>query len=69
MSRNNQRPSDVINERLWTVNEVADYLGVTVSCLHGWRYKRTGPPAAVIGGKLRYRSQDVRGWVDHQFVP
>lgn len=50
-------------ERLWTVEEVAEYLGVPVSTLYGWRHRNLGPRGRRIGKHLRYRSEDVLAWV------
>ena len=32
-------------EPLWTVEQTAEFLGVPVSTLYQWRYRRTGPLA------------------------
>jgi excisionase family DNA binding protein len=50
-------------ERLWTVEDVARYLGVPVETLYRWRKVRYGPPAARIGRYLRYDPAAVRAWV------
>ncbi|GGL24195.1 hypothetical protein GCM10014719_27340 [Planomonospora parontospora subsp. antibiotica] len=52
--------------RLWTVEEVAEYLGVPVGTLYQWRYKKTGPPGRRIGKYLRYLPEDVHAWVREQ---
>ena len=58
------RPVSAIADRLWTVHEAADYLGISVATLYGWRSAGVGgPPGRRIGNKLRYRPQDVRDWV------
>ena len=60
---NPQPPSCV---RLWTVKDVADFLGVPISTLHQWRYLGTGPAAFRVGKHLRYDPDVVRRWlVDH----
>ena len=52
--------------RLWTVKDVADFLGVPISTLHQWRYLGTGPAAFRVGKHLRYDPDVVRRWlVDH----
>ncbi|WP_405146363.1 helix-turn-helix domain-containing protein [Sphaerisporangium sp. NBC_01403] len=53
-------------DRLWTVNEVAAYLGVPVGTLYQWRCRRIGPPGRRIGKHLRYLPEDVRAWVREQ---
>lgn len=52
------------DDRLWSVQDVSEYLGVPVGTLYAWRSAGTGPPARRIGKWLRYRPADVRGWVD-----
>jgi predicted DNA-binding transcriptional regulator AlpA len=53
-----------IADRLWTVHEVSEYLGISVATLYGWRSAGVGgPPGRLVGNKLRYRPQDVRDWV------
>jgi len=59
MSTNEQE-----DDRLWSVQEVSQYLGIPVETLYHWRSKGTGgPPGRRIGKRLRYRPQDVRDWV------
>jgi excisionase family DNA binding protein len=53
-------------EPLWTVEDVARYLGVPVATLYQWRYRRTGPRAHRVGRHLRYDPSDVRAWLDRQ---
>lgn len=56
-------------ERLLTVEEVADFLGVPVNTLYQWRHKGTGPVAFRVGRFLRYDAADVRQWLtDHAAV-
>lgn len=50
-------------DRLWSVQDVSDYLGVTAWTVYSWRSAGTGPPGRLIGRRLRYRPQDVRDWV------
>jgi excisionase family DNA binding protein len=53
-----------ITDRLWSVREVAEYLGVSVATVYGWRSAGfEGPPGRPIGKHLRYRPDDVRAWV------
>jgi len=51
---------------LWTVQDVAIYLGVPVATLYAWRKKRTGPPGARVGKHLRYDPETVRSWFKQQ---
>lgn len=52
-----------MDDRLWSVNELSEYLGVPVQTLYCWRSAGTGPPGRRVGKRLRYRPQDVRDWV------
>ncbi|MER7436160.1 helix-turn-helix domain-containing protein [Pseudonocardia alni] len=51
-----------IKQRLWSVQDVADYLGVPVATLYDWRCKGYGPKAKKVGRYLRYESDAVRRW-------
>ena len=51
-------------ERLWTMDEVAEYLALSVQTLYGWRCRRYVPPSYRIGNKVRYRPDEVAAWVD-----
>jgi excisionase family DNA binding protein len=53
-------------EPLWTVEDVSTYLGVPVTTLYQWRYRRTGPRASRVGRHLRYDPADVRAWLAEQ---
>ena len=56
-------------EKLLSVEEVADYLGVPVNTLYQWRHKGTGPVAYRVGRFLRYDPAQVRDWLfDHAEV-
>lgn len=54
------------NDRLLTVRELADYLGVPVATLYRWRYYNDGPHGFRVGRHLRYRWSDVQGWIELQ---
>lgn len=53
-----------VSDRLMTVEEVADFLGVPVATLYQWRHKGTGPVAFRVGRFLRYDPGDVRVWLE-----
>jgi excisionase family DNA binding protein len=53
-------------EPLWTVDDVAEFLGVPVNTLYQWRYRRTGPRASRVGRHLRYDPADVRAWFNER---
>ena len=50
-------------ERLLSVRELAEYLGVPVATLYTWRYRDAGPPGIKVGRHLRYRRNDVEAWI------
>ena len=53
--------------RLWTAQDVADYLTVPLATLYQWRYLGTGPAAYRVGRHLRYEPAAVQAWLDqHQ---
>jgi predicted DNA-binding transcriptional regulator AlpA len=65
--RSSHRPTDVPQcERLWTVREVSEFLGIPVATLHQWRYLGTGPQAYRVGKHLRYDPDAVRAWLTEQ---
>jgi excisionase family DNA binding protein len=50
-------------DRLLTVEDLAEYLGVPVATLYAWRYHRQGPPGFRVGRHLRYRWADIEAWI------
>ena len=50
-------------DRLLTVQELANYVGVPVSTIYAWRYHGQGPPGFRVGRHLRYRDSDVQRWI------
>ena len=53
-------------DRLLSVKDLADYLGVPVATLYQWRYRREGPPGFRVGRYIRYRPTDVQQWIERQ---
>jgi excisionase family DNA binding protein len=51
-------------ERLWTVEDVAEYLGIPVNTLYDWRTRGYGPAAKRVGKYLRYKAADVIAWFE-----
>ena len=52
------------SERLWTAQDVADYLTVPLATLYQWRYLGTGPSAYRVGRHLRYEPASVQAWLE-----
>ena len=50
------------SDRLWGVQDVADYLGIPHKTLYNWRTRGIGPRARRVGRYLRYEEHDVRAW-------
>jgi excisionase family DNA binding protein len=51
---------------LLTVEDLADYLGVSIATLYQWRYRQQGPTGFRVGRHVRYRWADVEGWIEDQ---
>ena len=49
--------------KLWSVQELAEFLGVPVATVYQWRTKRYGPVGLGIGKHVRYRPADVDHWL------
>jgi len=52
--------------RLWTVEDVAAFLGVPVKTIYDWRTRDYGPKGLRVGKYVRFRPEDVDAWVDEQ---
>ncbi|WP_280451972.1 helix-turn-helix domain-containing protein [Nocardia cyriacigeorgica] len=50
--------------RLWTVEEAAYFLGVPVKTLYQWKWQGEGPPVRKVGRHLRYNPTRLRAWAD-----
>lgn len=53
-------------DRLLTVQELADYLGVPVATIYAWRYRHEGPPGFRVGRHVRFRQSDIEEWLNNQ---
>jgi excisionase family DNA binding protein len=56
-------------ERLLTLGEVADQLGVPEASLRYWRHIGTGPPSIKVGRHVRYRPTDINAWLRAHTTP
>lgn len=50
-----------------TIGEVAEMVNIPVNTLRYWRHRGRGPHGARVEGRLLYREEDVRAWVDQAF--
>ena len=56
-------------EKLLSLNDLADTLGVNRSTIYFWRDNGTPmPPAVQIGKRKKWRPADVQQWMDQQKV-
>ncbi|WP_308465240.1 helix-turn-helix transcriptional regulator [Rathayibacter soli] len=51
-------------ERLLSVEELSEYLGVPVRTLYDWRVDGRGPKALHAGRVLRYPESRVLAWIE-----
>lgn len=57
-------PKDV--ERLLTIVDLSDMLGIPVDTLYGWRHRGEGPQGYRIGRHVRYRRATVEAWLEER---
>jgi excisionase family DNA binding protein len=50
-------------EALLSGTELADFLGVPVRTVDGWRHRGGGPRFVKVGRHVRYRPADVNRWL------
>ena len=53
-------------DKLWTVDDVSAFLGVSRNTLYQWRTRGEGPPAVRLGKHLRFDPDRVRAWFGDQ---
>ena len=53
-------------ERLMTLPESSEMLGVPIETLYGWWHRGEGPVGYRIGRHVRYRRAAVEGWLETQ---
>ena len=51
-------------EKLWTVEELAEFVGVPATTLYHWRGEGKGPKAIRVGRYLRYPEGEIEKWLD-----
>ena len=55
-------------DRLLTVEDLAEYLGVPVNTVYAWRYHLQGPPGFRVGRHVRFRWSDVKAWIEDRIA-
>jgi excisionase family DNA binding protein len=55
-------------DRLFTVEDLADYLDVPIATIYAWRYRRQGPAGFRVGRYVRFRRGDVEQWIAAQLA-
>ena len=56
-------------ERLLTISELSEMLGIPVDTLYGWRHRGEGPQGCRIGRHVRYRRATVEAWLEERLDP
>lgn len=51
-------------DRLWTLQELAEFLGVPTQSIYQMNWKGTGPRSFKVGRHRRYDPRDVRQWLE-----
>jgi excisionase family DNA binding protein len=54
---------EVLNEKLMTISELAQFLDIPDATLYQWRYRGEGPPGLKLGRHVRYRPASVKKWL------
>ena len=53
-------------DKLMSLRDVSEMLGITVQTLYRWRYKGDGPAGYRVGRHVRYRREAVEAWLEQQ---
>ena len=51
-------------EKMWTVDELAEFASVSVTTLYHWRWEGKGPKAIKVGRYLRYPEREIEKWLE-----
>jgi predicted DNA-binding transcriptional regulator AlpA len=55
-------------DRLLNQKEVAEWLGMSIAWMEMSRFRGVGIPYVKIGRACRYRTSDVKSWIDSHVV-
>jgi excisionase family DNA binding protein len=53
-------------DKLMSLTDVSEMLGIPVHTLYRWRYNGDGPVGYRVGRHVRYRRQAVEAWLEQQ---
>jgi excisionase family DNA binding protein len=53
-------------EKLTSLTDVSEMLGIPVQTLYRWRYKGDGPAGYRVGRHVRYRKEAVEAWLEQR---
>jgi excisionase family DNA binding protein len=53
-------------DRLWSLPETAQFLGVPERTLYSWASRSTGPRSYRVGRFRRYKPSEVHAWLERQ---
>ena len=57
---------DLRDDKLLTLQQLAELLDVSENTIYYWRYQRTGPKGHRVGRHVRYWMSDVIAWMDER---
>jgi excisionase family DNA binding protein len=55
-----------VGERLMSITDLSEMLGVPIHTLYRWRYNGEGPVGYRIGRHVKYRRATVEAWLEMQ---
>jgi excisionase family DNA binding protein len=64
-----RRPARSENDRLMTVEDLAEYLGLPIATIYKQRSEGTGPPGYRVGKFVRWRRSEVDAWLETKRDP
>jgi predicted DNA-binding transcriptional regulator AlpA len=64
MRKDRAAEDEPMPERLWTIKDSSDFLGVPVATLYYWHSRGEGPRPFKAGRHLRYDPRAVMRWVE-----
>lgn len=55
-------------DKLLTIQEASETIGISVNSLRWMRRQGTGPKSGKLGKRIFYRERDLQAWIDAQFA-